>query len=104
MKRQNLKDLEENGQLGDFAIFINTQGDGELYIGFRSPTPGYAEAFPAGWDPDRGDIHCIPITKAPKQPNSWLWDGNEEEPTISPSIDVVGQWHGYIESGKLRTA
>ena len=31
------------------------------------------------------------------------WDGNELEPTLSPSVHVpVLGWHGFIEKGKLR--
>ena len=41
----------------------------------------------------------------------WAWDGNEEEPTLSPSILVDALWgedsvrvfwHGYMEKGNLR--
>ena len=41
------------------------------------------------------------------EPQNWAapgsvngWDGNEEEPTLSPSI-VAGKWHGYLRGGKL---
>ena len=29
------------------------------------------------------------------------WDGNEREPTFSPSIDVPDGWHGFIVRGRL---
>ena len=37
------------------------------------------------------------------------WDGNEDEPTLAPSIFVGGSsdnpgWHGFFEKGKLRNA
>ena len=32
------------------------------------------------------------------------WDGNEDAPTLSPSILVPGGWHGFFEAGKLRVA
>ena len=28
------------------------------------------------------------------------WDGDEEEPTLSPSI-VAGPWHGFLRNGQL---
>ena len=31
----------------------------------------------------------------------WGWDGNEDHPTITPSINAVGQWHGWLKAGKL---
>jgi hypothetical protein len=35
---------------------------------------------------------------------SWQWDGNEEAPTLSPSINCVGGcgWHGWIQNGVMR--
>ena len=31
----------------------------------------------------------------------WGWDGNEEKPTLSPSIDWPGKWHGHLVAGRL---
>jgi hypothetical protein len=34
---------------------------------------------------------------------SWVWDGNRDAPTFSPSINCQtcpGKWHGYIERGR----
>lgn len=41
------------------------------------------------WCPGCNDAHRITIDS----PTGWRWDGNEEAPTISPSIKVTGgQW------------
>ena len=40
------------------------------------------------------------------------WDGNEEFPTLNPSIQILNivageeihGWHGYLENGELRNA
>ena len=40
---------------------------------------------------------------APRAP-VWGWDGNLEQPTLTPSIDIksgTGAWHGYLQNGKL---
>ena len=29
------------------------------------------------------------------------WDGNEDKPTITPSIHAVGCWHGWCRNGRL---
>ena len=42
-----------------------------------------------GFKPDRGVIGQA----------TWQWDGNREAPTLSPSINHVGHWHGYLRSG-----
>ena len=31
------------------------------------------------------------------------WDGDEDRPTLSPSVSVPGGWHGFMENGQLRT-
>ena len=44
-----------------------------------------------------------------KGPGAWQWDGNREEPTLSPSIQVYPSagfhdgWHGWMRKGKLVT-
>jgi hypothetical protein len=30
---------------------------------------------------------------------SWAWDGNIDKPTLSPSINCQGCWHGFVEAG-----
>lgn len=35
----------------------------------------------------------------PARSPSWEWDGNEEAPTLSPSVHHVGHWHGYLRAG-----
>lgn len=36
---------------------------------------------------------------------TWEWDGNEQAPTLSPSINCNGNggcgWHGHMKAGKL---
>lgn len=32
---------------------------------------------------------------------SWEFDGNLEAPTLSPSINHVGCWHGYLTRGEF---
>lgn len=31
----------------------------------------------------------------------WTWDGNEDKPTLNPSLHAVGVWHGYVRNGQL---
>ena len=41
-----------------------------------------------------------PGQEKPPSP-SWSWDGNTEKPTLSPSIHVIGFWHGWLRSGRF---
>lgn len=40
---------------------------------------------------------------APGGDRVWGWDGNEESPTLTPSIHDVGNWHGYLKAGLLES-
>ena len=31
----------------------------------------------------------------------WSWNGNEEKPTLNPSLHAVGIYHGWIRDGML---
>lgn len=34
----------------------------------------------------------------------WSWDGNEDAPTLDPSLHAVGIWHGWVKGGRLEEA
>ena len=96
MKLINLDALYSNGKVGDWCFFDNKES---LYIGIRYPRKE-EEIF---GDEARGEIVSIPICEGEKLTNSWLWNGNKELPTITPSINVIGLWHGFLTDGKLIT-
>ena len=31
----------------------------------------------------------------------WTWDGDEDKPTLEPSLHAIGVWHGWARDGKL---
>lgn len=39
----------------------------------------------------------------PPKAHTWSWDGNEEKPTISPSVWLKGRWHGYFRAGRMES-
>lgn len=43
-------------------------------------------------------VHLIP--QSPYQ-KGWGWDGDEDNPTLKPSIHCVGHWKGYVQNGFL---
>lgn len=52
-----------------------------------------------------GRVGCIPVSTNPLQ-GEWKWDGNETEPTLTPSIFSTGwpcKWHGFLTSGTWRS-
>lgn len=34
-------------------------------------------------------------------PRVWGWDGNEDKPTLTPSIHWLDHWHGHLTAGRL---
>lgn len=55
--------------------------------------------LPGNKNPD-----AIPIQRGRDGgPRVWGWDGNEDAPTLTPSIHEVGHWHGFLRSGKLES-
>lgn len=37
----------------------------------------------------------------PGGPRIWGWDGNEDKPTLTPSILTPDRWHGHMQAGRL---
>lgn len=81
------------------AYFIeDTETAGRFYFSCRLPN---------------GSLCTLPIgtgTK-PVEPDrhTWLWDGNREKPTLSPSVwhdprsGSVHEWHGWIRAGRMES-
>ncbi|HWA07934.1 MAG TPA: DUF6527 family protein [Opitutaceae bacterium] len=47
---------------------------------------------------------CLGVARGSSAtPKVWGWDGNEEKPTLEPSIHTIGHWHGYLRNGRLQS-
>lgn len=46
----------------------------------------------------------LPVTTGNKEPQAWLWDGDEEKPTLKPSIRRMEKclWHGFLTDGVFK--
>jgi len=54
------------------------------------------------WLPGTGGPDAISISRQPAAGvRIWTWDGNEDKPTLTPSILAPGQWHGWLRGGRL---
>jgi len=105
MLRDSLDDLEKNGIVGDWCFSNSEKGifirypisDHEWFKWYdftREQAPEY----------NRGDIVHLPIILGNSEPSHWGWDGNKEAPTLTPSINVIGRWHGWLREGQLIAA
>lgn len=84
-------------EVGEFR-FHNPNGiHGTLHIEVVVPAP-----LPD--DPQHGVWQYLPVKVGPANQDAsrnWGWDGNEEAPTLTPSIHTIGHWHGFIRNGFL---
>lgn len=56
------------------------------------------------WLPGGSGPDALRIARGhPGKERWWGWDGNEDQPTITPSILSPGEWHGYLTAGEFRS-
>lgn len=75
---------------------VRVNDHGVSYDTLMFVCPGCVKGGPEGYD----GVHRLPVNTTEKNP-SWDWDGNLEEPTISPSILTQGysRCHSFLEKG-----
>ena len=69
--------------------------------------PGAFEYYRAGERYPAGLIYNCPcgcgargsLAFRPHPAPSWQWDGNVEQPSLTPSVNHVGHWHGFLTRG-----
>jgi hypothetical protein len=96
MMRAYIIDLLKTNKIGDWS-FSSDFKDMFLVYPCKSSYPG---------EPDYGDVVHLPIHRKGESDDrklSWEWDGNKEAPTISPSVNVIGRWHGFFRNGNIET-
>ncbi|MBI1202526.1 MAG: hypothetical protein GC182_08450 [Rhodopseudomonas sp.] len=76
----------------------------------EGPAGGY-ELYKSGDRYPAGMIYQCPcgckrigaLAFRPHASPSWEWDGNQEQPTLSPSVHDISNgkthWHGYLRNG-----
>lgn len=50
--------------------------------------------------PGCGTTSALALRPSPA-PQSWAFDGNDDAPTLKPSINHVGCWHGWLTAGEF---
>lgn len=46
-----------------------------------------------------GVIGYLAIRPAVPEHPSWGWNGDRKRPTLEPSVNHVGHWHGWLKDG-----
>ncbi len=80
---------------GSFAWVFNPHEHNQRYIVLRLPCPNHPLAI-------------LPVHRPGEVPVGgkhayWQWNGNEDTPTLSPSIlhHSVPSWHGHVDAGVM---
>jgi hypothetical protein len=82
-----VEDLDERlGVPGAFEFYVDKPG-GAL--------AGLIYVCPCGC----GQQGALPFRRPAAARPSWIWDGNRQAPTLSPSVHHVGHWHGWLKNG-----
>jgi hypothetical protein len=80
----------ENGPPGGFTFLASSTGREDACLLHKCPC-------------GCGRIAGLTIGTGEKPSNSpsWLWDGDREKPTLSPSVYAKYDcgWHGYLKAG-----
>lgn len=85
----NTSDAITDRAPGTFYWYVSDDGS-KRRIFFRCPN---------------GNLCNVPIAPTRlRNGATWQWNGNEDAPTLSPSIDCKGCWHGHIRNGTLQNA
>ncbi|AKU43413.1 hypothetical protein CPT_Sansa9 [Caulobacter phage Sansa] len=96
-----VSDLDETSRPGEF-MWLSQSGHPEagwVMLNFMCP---------CGCGREGGVTIDTPFTSKQGETPRWWWDGNEERPTLKPSIDwrlpdgqggTVSHWHGYLTEG-----
>lgn len=88
-----MKRVEREGDIDNAGEFAWELRDGVRYLSVALPRPSVSE--PTGYL-----MNCLPVAKGDNVPGvHWGWDGDEEQPTLTPSVHCTGHWHGWIRRG-----
>ena len=89
-QRSTLDDLFDNGQAGDWYI---DEAEGNVWLMLPHLTMyDEIEVEPLRW----------PYRTPLKNGACWQYNGNPAAPTLKPSLNWVGMWHGWLTDGKLK--
>lgn len=101
-RRESAADCEEPG---DFAWRVcserDTDGDA---CGWRNPKEGERPTHLYLVNPE--GARAFLAIRPEKQANgaSWEWNGDLDRPSLKPSINDPGGWHGWLGNGVLTDA
>lgn len=100
MKARKVSDLTDRAFMEDMGVSSQVQrGDFEITTDEKTGQRWFWFCCPGKC----GDVSVLALrpTVDALERHSWEFDGNEEAPTLSPSINHVGCWHGFLRNGEF---
>ena len=79
--------IEPPAQQGQFEVITEPSGQRRFWFVCPGPCRGLSA------------IALRPVVDGSAQ--SWEWDGYLDAPTLKPSINHVGCWHGWLTAGEF---
>jgi hypothetical protein len=86
----------------DESIWDGTAGPGSFFID-ADPTNGQRRMWFVTPDGQSGVINLRPVAPGNEAHPSWEWDGDENRPTLTPSVHAPGRWHGFFKAGRMES-
>jgi len=83
LSRETFRARDEPG-----SFYLEDEGEGAFLFWYRCPCGCGA----------KGALFVGKNLKPNGQP-SWEWNGSRSAPTLRPSVNHVGHWHGWLTDG-----
>ena len=86
----------------DYEKFRAAKLPGSFFITETAETRWFWICCPSG----NGDFDrlCVGDKFKPGTSPSWSWDGSLDNPTLHPSVNRQGVWHGWLKGGYWQLA
>lgn len=92
------------GKRHDSLLSIRINGkDGDWFIDERCTPRVIYLRIPGDDSLSRWELAPDGIAESERPRPSWRWDGNHDAPTLTPSLHLVGVWHGWMKEGRLES-
>jgi hypothetical protein len=90
--------------VADFATFRAQRIAGSFHV--VGPDEGGEQTFWYCCPSGSGDIGPLLVGNGfkPAIGPSWQWNGSLSAPTLYPSVNHVGRWHGWLRDGRWTEA
>jgi hypothetical protein len=68
-------------------------------VSYSDPTIAHGWRY---WCPGCKWMHVLPTDRrAQANGHAWAFDGNEDAPTFSPSVNLPGVCHSFVRAGRI---